>query len=233
MFYRLQNVASSSAPSLNFSNLSAWGNKLCFVRGSEVVLTDVENEKSNKMSLPKMLLHTCAYVIVNKVPYIGVATNLGLQMWSLDAETMTFFYALSELLPSSVDPDTHFMRGLTSTPTHVAVGTSFGTVIVFTTAGSNGLEFHGKVGTSRSGIVTRKRIWLQYCDQKEPTGAQFSRPSSASDQHPRHIVQRAPETVCRGGVAARLRHHRPGQVTNPPGCATITDTRHVNRCPAK
>jgi len=152
MFSRLPSVASMTAPSLNFSNLSGWGNKLCFVRASDVILTDVEYEKSHKISLPKMILHTCAYVIVNKVPYIGVATNQGLQMWSLDADTMTFFYALSELLPHSVDPDTHFMRGLTATPTHIAVGTSFGTVVVFTTFSASGLELHGKVG---GGAVAR------------------------------------------------------------------------------
>ena len=50
---------------------------------------------------------------------------------------MLFFYALSEILPPSCDPEDHFMRGITCNNTHLAVGTSLGIALVFSTCNEN------------------------------------------------------------------------------------------------
>ena len=102
---------------------------------SEVVVVDMVTERSSRISLPKLQLYHAALVTVKKSMYVAVASNQGLQIWSADGNSMLFFCALSEITPSSVDQEGQFMRGISYTPTHIAVGTSFGVVAVFDTTG--------------------------------------------------------------------------------------------------
>ena len=62
---------------------------------------------------------------------------------------MLFFYALSEILPHSCDPDEHFMRGITCNNTHLAVGTSLGIALVFSTSNDNNNQCIPSFGMSK------------------------------------------------------------------------------------
>ncbi len=68
-----------------------------------------------------------SFVAINDLNFLVIATNLGLQLWTPDGESMQYFYSVSTIY----NDDIVFLRGIASPQQLLAVGSSVGDVLVF------------------------------------------------------------------------------------------------------
>ena len=69
----------AASPSLLFSNLSSLKDMVCFVRLSEVIVTNSTTEQSHRIALPKLQIFQAAMVSIGNSICVAVASNQGMQ----------------------------------------------------------------------------------------------------------------------------------------------------------
>ncbi len=70
------------------------------MRFSEVIMTTIKGSSKKIPISSRCHIYEASFITIYDVPYLVLASSLGMQVWTVDGSEMKFFYALSTLVDS-------------------------------------------------------------------------------------------------------------------------------------
>lgn len=159
------------SPSYQCNNLSYNHDtdSLCFVKNTEVFVHAKSSLSHKKIATRASAECVCtaAFVSVEGLEYLVLASSVGIQVWTTDGETLRYFSPIADLQGASSvrDDDMQFTQGIGAINSgYICVGTSWGNIVVLTAKFEDdgevkfGSTIHGKTSTAISAIAASNDV---------------------------------------------------------------------------